>query len=421
MVRPAGRLEAVDAVRGAAVIFMLAWHTADAWLGSPARDASAFRAVEVVGGLAAPLFFLLAGLGTGIAERLPASAASAAAGLRRALRIVVAGYGLRVFAWGVDHSALLRADAALLVLASAGGLGALYASLGDGGPSVRARAVAGAAGLSLVTLSARWMSERDAAIALRLDVLQGIGAALVVVVLVLWASARAVGPVRILVPALAALAVALAAPHVPGLAPPPGPVRLWDYVARFDVAPAASGARFPLLPWLGYALLGAAAGRALRGRVPEAGPFSLPVRARASRVLALSALVTVLVFEAGPVARVVLAHADGLRNVSRLAYNAGVAVSTAALVAALAPRGGRAPEALALLGRHSLVIYAVHLEIAYGLPGSVIARTLGWASWALLAALLLLGMGALARIVERIERRRPRDHERSATPARARA
>ena len=343
-------------------------------------------------------------LSLGLAERLPATGPGTFGSVRRALGIVVAGYGLRLWAWGVDQSAVIDADRAPSVLALATGLSLMY--LGLGGQPRSRRAALGAVGLALFALAAAGLDAHDAAIALRLDVLQGIGAALVIVVLVLATSSRASFPGRVAVPAVAALAVALMAPHVLGVPPPPGPIRVWDYLARFDVAPLSSGARFPLVPWLGYALLGTATGRALRGRAPVGGSFGLPTARSAPVLLVAATIVAIAVFESGPLSPLWLPHAQWLRNVVRLTFYTAVATSIGAAVATFAPRGGRVPEALALLGRHSLVIYAVHLEIAYGLPGSVITRSLGWVTWGLAATLLLLTMGALAYGIERLESRR---------------
>lgn len=404
--RTSTRLHVVDAVRGAAVVCMVGWHTADSWLDATARSGTGFWVADVIGGLAAPFFFLLAGLSLGLSERSPTTGMGALGSIRRALGIVVAGYGLRLWEWGVDWSAIIQPPRAQFVVLLVAGLGLTYAGLSERPSAPRARAALVLGGLVLVGVTAPWLEARDARLAFRLDVLQGIGAALVLVVLVLAASSRASTGVRIAVPAVLALAVALTAPHVLALAPPPGPLRLWDYVARFDVAPLASGARFPLVPWLGYALLGAAMGRALRGRAPVGGAFGLPTARSAPALLVVAAIISISVFESGPLSPSWLPHAQWLRNVVRLTFYAAVATGIAAAVAAFVPRGGRIAEALALLGRHSLVIYAVHLEIAYGLPGSVIMRSLGWASWGLGAALLLLAMGALAHAIELFETRR---------------
>ena len=59
--RPA-RVLVVDAVRGLAVLCMIQWHCADAWIGGAIREGGAFERLRIVGGLAAPFFILLAGV-----------------------------------------------------------------------------------------------------------------------------------------------------------------------------------------------------------------------------------------------------------------------------------------------------------------------------------------------------------------------
>jgi uncharacterized membrane protein len=247
-------------------------------------------------------------------------------------------------------------------------------------------------------------------------VLHGIGAALVVVVLVLAASSRLSHVPRVLLVLALAISIALVAPHLPSWRAPSGSMRVWDYVGRFDVAPRASGARFPFVPWLGYALLGSAIGRALRGRAPTRGRFGLPIDVSPIVVLGLAAALAFAALEPGPIASWLVRRVEWLRNVDRLVFYSSVAITCAAAVAI--GRDGRVPSALALLGRHSLVIYAVHLEIAYGLPGSVIARSLGWGAWAVLALLLLLAMASLAAAIERREAKYAQNHGRNgAAPA----
>src|SRR5688572_14795381 len=123
------RLEVVDAVRGLAVVFMIQWHTAEGWVREPERSGSLFWALQVVGGMAAPFFFLLTGLGAGLSEKLPATRKALGGSLRRALAIVVGGYGLRAYQWGVDHAAILDPAQAPLVVGFVVGLALLWRGL----------------------------------------------------------------------------------------------------------------------------------------------------------------------------------------------------------------------------------------------------------------------------------------------------
>lgn len=63
-VRPAApaRRSYIDWLRGLAVLFMVLWHSVDAWHVSTSRDTAAFGLVGFLAGWAAPMFLLLAGV-----------------------------------------------------------------------------------------------------------------------------------------------------------------------------------------------------------------------------------------------------------------------------------------------------------------------------------------------------------------------
>ena len=56
------RLLYIDWLRGIAVLFMVLWHSIDAWTLQTDRDAWAFTVIIFAAGWAAPLFLLLAGV-----------------------------------------------------------------------------------------------------------------------------------------------------------------------------------------------------------------------------------------------------------------------------------------------------------------------------------------------------------------------
>jgi uncharacterized membrane protein len=60
--RSIARLLYLDWLRGLAVLMMILWHVVDAWTRLDDRDSELFRAVGFTGGWAAPLFLLLAGV-----------------------------------------------------------------------------------------------------------------------------------------------------------------------------------------------------------------------------------------------------------------------------------------------------------------------------------------------------------------------
>jgi uncharacterized membrane protein len=76
-----GRLEYIDWLRGFAVVCMIVWHAIDAWTLPAARVGSLFDLIATAGGFAAPLFLFLAGVSVALAgeagaARGPRAAAS---------------------------------------------------------------------------------------------------------------------------------------------------------------------------------------------------------------------------------------------------------------------------------------------------------------------------------------------------------
>ena len=187
-------------------------------------------------------------------------------------------------------------------------------------------------------------------------------------------------------------------------------------------------APFPLVPWAGYALLGCAAALA---------PSAWPAR-RASVLLALAAatVIAVVSFEGGFVFRwSELGRVPGVRPIARLAFHASAAVAIACALSALAwvaplreaPANGsgcrspvtplrssirsRAGALLAIAGRASLVIYALHLFVTYGKLGRPVARSLDpLACAALVTVLIAICVGGAA-----LAARRSRGGERAHT------
>ncbi len=80
MKRP--RLDYVDWLRGFAVVCMILWHAIDAWTLPATRVGPLFSTIATVGGFAAPLFLFLAGVSIALAGQ-----SSLAAGAPRALNV----------------------------------------------------------------------------------------------------------------------------------------------------------------------------------------------------------------------------------------------------------------------------------------------------------------------------------------------
>lgn len=391
------RVLVVDAVRGAAVLCMMQWHCADAWIGGADRQSEAFGITRIIGGLAAPLFLLLAGVSAALVFRPE----RVWAGVRRGAGIVIGGYAFKLFAWTVDYGAIVERrnrwaivlDAITLWLASR----IVHEKTSH---AHRALLTPLAVATWVGTTYALVGASRTPALVARLDVLQGIGAALIVVNLVLYVVAR--WPRAPVVLALLGALVALATPSFIGADLSWLPTRLLDYVARTTDYALPSGARFPLFPWLGYTLVGAAIGRAVRAR-PLRDAWDVPFAPNGYVALGAAMLVALVVFEPTTTAQWMLHQTEQLRNFLRLAWNAAVAVGMAGLSSIVLPRWARATSVMLSLGRHSLVVYVVHLEIAFGLPCSPLREQLGFAEWAIGFVLLTASMVALALWLDRRE------------------
>jgi uncharacterized membrane protein len=403
---------------------MILWHTADAWLEPALRDGVAFRWLRLTGGLAAPLFLLLAGVAVGLVEPAVHDRGSTLGALRRAGQIAVLGYALKLFAFGVDRAGLIGPHA-IWVIAGGVGLGCLHQALGSLPERLDTTAHRAGLGILGVVLYASLLhalreDPRALELVLRLDVLQGIGACLFVLALVMPATARSerpspLGPVAALV--VSGIGVALATPSLGALdlhldAAPLQ--KLLDYVARVTPYPSPTGARFPMFPWLAYALLGAAVGRSMRGRSTPL-PFALPTPLRAPLVLLMATLTAIAFFEPNPLPQLLLAPGELVRNLVRVIFNVAIAMAVAGAVATFAAHGRPPARALALLGRHSLLVYAVHLEIAYGLLTVPMQHALSYWTWAFSAVLLFVAMVGLSWALER----RPRNERRVAGSSRA--
>jgi uncharacterized membrane protein len=390
----------VDALRGLACVAMIAWHTAECWIGPPVRDGWGFGKVRLVGGFAAPLFLWLAGLSLALSTELRPSWERTAAGLVRAGWVVAVGYALKLFAWTVDHGAVLDArNLTTVALAVPGVMALLFATREPPLGPPRSRAAAGALGAITLVIAYSGLegTTRHSDVLARLDVLHGIGGALGALGLVLFALGPLVGTERARALALGALAVAVALATPRWVDAPTGPVppRVMDWIARTVADPAASGARFPLFPWLGHALVGAAVGTLLRRAPPTLGRDEVPFVRRPVVLVAATLAVMALVFEGGPVAPLVTERAEWARPVLRLAFYGSAALGAAGALSYVG-RGARPLyEALATLGRSSLLVYGAHLELVYGLLGIPLRRTLGWPGW-VAAAVAVLGLMVVA-------------------------
>ncbi len=430
--RDTGRLHAIDAVRGIAVLAMIQWHAADAWIAPAVREGVGLRVSRVVGGLAAPAFLFLAGVS--VAWSAPTTTGGPWLGgtLRRALRVMLGGYALNLWAWCVDHGAVLQLRNMPVAAATGGALGAFALAARERTGHRFERLAWLALGTSLAVVAARGLPETTrlgASLLPRLDVLQGIGAALTVTALVLGTTARPASMARSAGMGATAFGVAVLAFFAPG------PVHAWlpagiaDWIARPSPGTGVAAAGFPLFPWLGYTLLGASFALALKARPASSRQrWDMPHLSRPGRLAVAAFLVGIVVWEPSPVVQGTLTQLPWLHRAFRLTFNASMMASAFGAVAWLGPRAARPLDVLALLGRHSLLVYCAHLEFAFGLFGIPLRRALGWPGWSAFLIAVVAAMAGLARLAESRERRRPARAvieveevvgERAARPARS--
>ena len=194
----------IDWARGIAVLLMIEAHTTDAWTRANAKQTVAFGFLVVLGGFAAPLFLWLAGVGVTLA----ASRTAARTGSRARAMDAACRRGLEIFLLAF----LFRLQAFVL---------------SPGGPAIKL---------------------------FRVDILNVMGPAMVLAG-VLWIVADS-PRWRATVYALAAALIAMTTPLVRA-APAVARLPVWF---QWYVRPAGEYTTFTLFPWAGFVFAGAAVG-----------------------------------------------------------------------------------------------------------------------------------------------------------------
>jgi uncharacterized membrane protein len=391
------RRDFIDWVRGVAVIAMVVWHTADGWLQVWARTGQSWSALRFIGGLAAPSFLLLAGVGAAFAARSDrARARPLRVTVARGLEIVLIGYALRLQTWLVDAAAITKLHLVRGWLPIVLGYALLFLSL----RSVEKRpghakhlAIAGGL-LALIGLSqVPWLAPGRLLRLLQVDVLQAIGASLVL--LAIFERAWRVLQRPKLALALG-LAVATLTEPLSALLPGVLPVPLAAYLGKFAPAwGAPAPALFPLFPWFAYACFGAAYGTLLQNRGERDEAFIV----HAGLAGALLALVT---SEAHHPVQHVIGALPWLVHPLRVAFRTGLVLVL--LLAGWLWTHGRRGRLLIAYGRASLRVYWAHLLVAYGVLGSPWQKHLAVGEWAARLLLLLGAMWLLTRLGTRTPR-----------------
>jgi uncharacterized membrane protein len=304
------RLIHIDWARGLAVVLMIQTHAIDAWLAPAYRQSGFFGKSQLLGGFPAPAFLFLAGLAMAL------------------------GYGK------LDRE-------------ETGRIKKLW-------PSVkRGLYILGWAFLFRLQEFVQWTEWHQWIKLFRVDILNAIGISLMVLGLLFWAVRPAGWRFLLLVAGASALAVLT--PLVQGSARIQSlPWLLGEYLGRrFDYG------YFPVFPWLAFALAGAAAGILIsRYRQDRAKSIYLH--------LGLAGLAWALIIGGNLWARQ-MPHVAGWsfwRNSPEYAFiRIGIQVLALAgsFVLCLFFRAQRF-SFMRLLGRHSLLIYWVHITLVYGRP-----------------------------------------------------
>lgn len=336
-----GRLGYVDWLRGFAVLWMMQTHAYDSWLTPEAKQAAFFKWSRLAGGYPAPLFLFLAGLSLALLADARFRNEATAPAVRRE----VVARGLEVLA----YAALFR-----LWMFVAGGF------------------------TKPVDL-------------LRVDMLNCIGLSMLLVgVLALAFPER---KRRTWHAAVLAAAIALLTPLAWDL-PWPSWIPFWlsGYWSG-----RAFGAFFPLFPWAGFTAAGTATGLLLaRGRERHREGFVIAGLALGAAV----AIPVALLLDRAPVS-VYPRYDFWWTSPNYFLIKLGILLLVLAFAYAwnAAPWTAR-PSPVRQLGRTSLLVYWVHIEIVYG---GIVARGLRGAldvpeaSLALLVLTLMMLVLSLAR------------------------
>ena len=335
----ASRRTYLDVLRGVAVLIMIEAHVIDAWTRAADRPSRAFGKSLILGGFGAPLFLLLAG----VAVVMSAGSKWRRSGDAQAAMRAVQKRGFQIF-----------------VLAFVFRLQALV--LGHG----------------------------EAWTVLKVDILNIMGLSIAGAA-TLWGLARS-DRNRIIAFASATAAIVWASPGVRGLealALLPDPVE--GYFRPVPDLPNLTN--FSFFPWAAFVTAGACIGILLdKARTPETDRRLNLAFLAAGLVLAFIAYRMSFLAPIDPSSRFWTTSASFF--FIRLGLMA--AALGAAYVWEQRPSAGRWSP-LQLLGRHSLFIYWIHVEMVYGLLSLPLHRslTLGWA-WAALGVFCLLMLAAAA-------------------------
>jgi uncharacterized membrane protein len=356
----------IDWSRGIAVLLMIEAHTVDAWTRAADRHSLAFRDATVLGGFAAPLFLWLAGLGVAMsasrtAERSGSRTMAVEGACRRGLEIFILAFLFRLQGFIITP------------------------------------------GGSPLTL-------------FRVDVLNIMGPAMVATGL-LWGLARATAG-RVMLYAVAASSIAMVTPLVRTTSLV-GALPVW---VQWYLRPAGDFTTFTLFPWAGFVFAGGAAG------VLIAASYDERLERRLHLVLGASgaALITFGFYAAGRPS-IYRVSSFWTSSPTWFAIRVGILmVAVSAIFALSLFQGVRFrvfvlswQRPLARLGRASLFIYWIHVELVYGYATWLIRGRLPlWGTAIAFVAFCALMYGAIVLRDRLIGTWRPRQVGPTPQPAR---
>ena len=315
--RASQRAAYIDWTRGIAVLLMVEAHTLDSWTRTASRSSTAFSYAVMAAGFAAPLFLWLAGLA------VPLTAASSRRrGLSRgpaAEKVVCRGLEIFILAF------LFRLQAFLL-----------------------------SPGAHPVTL-------------FRVDILNILGPSIVATALVLLLTEST----TVLVATYAVLATTFT--MVTPLVRTAAFVSALPTWVQWYIRPAADNTTFTGFPWIGFTFAGAAVGALIAG-VGESARRKLFI----ALLLAGGALLA-LGFVTASLPSIYTDSSFWTTSPTYFAIRVGlmtVALALLYFVQRVVPTEGLAAAALARLGRSSLFVYWIHVELVYGYASWAIHRRL---------------------------------------------
>jgi uncharacterized membrane protein len=295
----------IDCARGIAVLLMIEAHTLDAWTRFADRKTIAFRDATVLGGFAAPMFLWLAGLCVALA----ATRAAQRHGRREAI------------------DAACRRGMEIFVLAFVFRLQALIFT--PGGPLVNV---------------------------FRVDVLNIMGPSIVAAAL-LWGLARTSAG-RVACYTAAATLLAMATPIVRASAAVDA-LPIW---LQWYVRPAGDLTTFTMLPWAAFVLAGGAVGVL----IAAANGARSERRLHAALTAVGAALILAGFWTAGRPS-IYLASSFWTTSPTWFAIRVGILmVALSAIYGVEVVFAFSWPKPLVTLGRASLFVYWIHVELVYG-------------------------------------------------------